>query len=213
MVKNRKSFGVSIILLLAFMLWTIVVCTVDVQPIGPQGSSVGLASMNRIVHRLTGVNLSLYNITDWLGLVPAGICAGFGMFGLAQWIRRKSLRRVDFSLLALGGFYIVVMAAYLLFEEFVINYRPVLIEGRLEASYPSSTTMLTLCVMPTAMMQLRSRMKRGAIRRRICFAIIVFTAFMTVGRLVSGVHWFSDIVGGALLSAGLTAMYHSVTAP
>lgn len=213
MVKNRKSFGVSIILLLAFMLWTIVVCTVDVQPIGPQGSSVGLASMNRLVHRLTGVHPALYTITDWLGLVPVGICAGFGMLGLAQWIRRKSLRRVDFSLLALGGFYIVVMAAYLLFEEFVINYRPVLIEGRLEASYPSSTTMLTLCVMPTAMMQLRSRMKRGAIRRRICFAIIVFTAFMTVGRLVSGVHWLSDIVGGALLSAGLTAMYHSVTAP
>ena len=98
MVKNRKSFGVSIILLLAFMLWTIVVCTVDVQPIGPRGSSVGLASMNRLVHRLTGVYLSLYNITDWLGLVPAGICAGFGMLGLAQWIRRKSLRKVDFSI-------------------------------------------------------------------------------------------------------------------
>ena len=211
MRKSGKKFGIPIFLLLAFILWTAAVCTVDVRPIGPLGTSVGFAAVNQWVHRLTGVHLSLYIITDWLGLVPAGVCIGFGMLGLIQWIRRKSLLKVDFSLLALGGFYVAVMAAYLFFEDFIINYRPILIDGRLEASYPSSTTMLALCVMPTAMMQLKSRMKRSALRRWLCIAIIAFTVFMVIGRLISGVHWLSDIIGGALLSAGLAAMYGSVT--
>ena len=30
------------------------------------------------------------------------------------------------------------------------------------------------------------------------------------GRLVSGVHWLSDIVGGMLVSAGLVMIYHAL---
>lgn len=211
MKNNGKKFVIPIALLLAFALWTAAVLTVDVRPIGPQGTAVGFASVNEFFHRLTGTHLSLYTMTDWLGLIPAMVCVGFGVLGLTQWIRRKHLRKVDSDLLALGGFYVLVMAVYLLFEVFIVNYRPVLIGGRLEASYPSSTTMLTLCVMPTALMQLKSRMQPGLLRRWICIVIIAFTAFMVIGRLVSGVHWLTDIVGGALLSAGLAAMYASVT--
>ena len=79
--------------------------------------------------------------------------------GLGQLLKGKSLLKVERSILALGVFYAVVMAAYLVFEVWVVNYRPVLIEGALEASYPSSTTLLVLCVMPTAMMQLRQRIQ------------------------------------------------------
>ena len=132
-------------MLATFALWTVLVCIVDVQAIGPRGSEVGFATLNDWVHGLTGVNMTLYTVTDWLGLVPIAVAFGFGIFGLVQWIRRKSLRAVDRSILALGGFYVAVMAVYLLFETVVINYRPVLIDGYLEASYPSSTTMLVLC--------------------------------------------------------------------
>ena len=138
-------------LLAAFVLWTGAICFVDVRMIGPQGSSVGFAGINGFVHTLTGVHVGLYNITDWLGLVPIFVCLGFAILGLAQWIKRKSIRKVDRSILILGGFYIVTLAAYLFFESYVINYRPVLIGGYLEASYPSSTTLLVLCVMPTAL--------------------------------------------------------------
>lgn len=209
--KNRKGLIVGTVLLVAFVLWTVAVKLIDVQPIGPEGSVVGFATVNRFVHALTGVNMSLYNITDWLGLVPLGFIMGFGTLGLIQWIKRKHILKVDYSILVLGGFYIVVMVVYVLFEMLTLNYRPVLINGVLEASYPSSTTMLVMCVMPTAIMQFNERIINSVLRRSVSIVITAFVAFMVIGRLVSGVHWFTDIVGGALLSAGLVVLYYSVS--
>lgn len=196
-------------LMAAFALWTAAVGFVDVQAIGPQGSAVGFATLNGFFHNLTGVHMSLYLITDWLSLIPLGFVPGFALLGLVQWIKRRKLLRVDYSILVLGGFYVVVMAVFVLFELFVVNYRPVLIGGQLEASYPSSTTMLVMCVMPTAMMQLNARLRNQALRRCVTFSMATFMVFMVIGRLVSGVHWLTDIVGGALLSAGLVMMYRA----
>jgi undecaprenyl-diphosphatase len=209
--KNQRDFCIAVCLLAAFGLWTAALGFVDVQAIGPQGSTVGFATINSSFHDLTGVHMPLYTITDWLGLVPIGAAMGFALLGLSQWMRRKHLGQVDFSIIVLGGFYLIVMAAYLLFEVLVINCRPVLINGCLEASYPSSTTMLVLCVMPTTLMQLNARIKNQTLKRWVGFGITAFVVFMVIGRLLSGVHWFTDIVGGALLSAGLAMLYHSIT--
>ena len=208
MKRIRKIFIVSMCLLTAFVLWTLAICFLDVRAIGPQGSSVGFAGINGFVHNLTGVHLGLYNITDWFGLVPIFVCMGFGILGLVQWVKRKSICKVDHDILVLGGFYIVTIAAYLFFESMIINYRPVLIDGVLESSYPSSTTMLVMCVIPTAIMQFNGRIKNKVLRNIVAVTMIVFTAFMVIGRLISGVHWLSDIVGGALLSGGLVMMYY-----
>ena len=209
--ENQRNFCIATCMLLAFLLWTVAIQFVDVEAIGPQESSVGFATINQFVHNLTGVHMSLYTITDWLGLVPLGFVMGFALLGLIQWVKRKHLLKVDYSILVLGGFYIVVMAAYVLFEVLVINYRPVLINGYLEASYPSSTTVLVMCVMPTAIMQFNARIKNDVPKRCLAYAITAFIVFMVIGRLISGVHWFTDIIGGALLSAGLVLMYRSVS--
>ena len=205
--KNTKTLLAALCTLAAFALWTGLLRCVDVQPIGPDGSRVGFAAINGAFHALTGVHWALYTLTDWLGLVPIGIAFGFAVLGLVQLIRRKSLLKVDRDLLILGGFYIVVLAAYLLFETVVINYRPVLVGGKLEASYPSSTTVLALCILPTAMMQLKTRIHSVAARRAVLGILAAFTVFMVAGRLLSGVHWLSDIAGGVLLSAGLVLLY------
>ena len=207
--ETRKNICITVLLLGAFVLWTVAVRFIDIQAIGPQGSTVGFATLNGWVHSLIGARMSLYAITDWLGLVPLCVAMGFALLGLIQWIKRKHLRKVDFSILVLGGFYLVVMAVYVLFELFVVNCRPVLINGYLEASYPSSTTVLVMCIMPTAIMQFNTRVKSCALRRWITIVITAFTVFMVIGRLFSGVHWFTDIVGGALLSAGLVMLYCS----
>ena len=205
---KRKKLYAALALIAAFILWTAVVSSIDVQAIGPQGSRVGLSAVNGWFHGLTGVHMTLYTVTDWLGLVPVAVVMAFAMLGLIQWIKRKRLFLVDSSILILGGFYVIVMGAYLLFEELVINYRPVLIGGYLESSYPSSTTLLVLCVMLTALIQFRARIKNNTMRQSITVMISVFTAFMVIGRLFSGVHWLSDIIGGALLSAGLIMLYN-----
>ena len=209
-LKTKRNFCIAAVCLLAFVLWTLAIQLLDVAPIGPQGSSVGFAAFNGAFHDLTGVHMRLYTLTDWLSLIPVGFVFGFALLGLVQWIRRKHILKVDYSILVLGGFYILVLAAYLLFEELAVNYRPVLISGILEASYPSSTTMLVLCVMTTASMQLSERIQNSTFRKAVCHGIHAFTAFMVVGRLLSGVHWITDIIGGALLSAGLVMLYHAV---
>lgn len=205
--KNYKDLHVSLFMLTAFILWTIAVSFIDVKVIGPEGSSVGFATVNSAVRNFIGVHMSLYHITDWLGLVPIFVAMGFAVLGLVQWIKRKKLSKVDYSIFVLGGFYIVVFSVYILFEFVTVNYRPVLISGILETSYPSSTTLLVLCVMPTAIMQLKSRINNTLIRKYASLFITAFIIFMVTGRLISGVHWFTDIVGGALLSTSLVMMY------
>ena len=209
-MKEKRSFGISICLLAAFLLWTVAICFVDVRQIGPQQSSVGLAGINQLVHTWTGVHFTLYHITDWLSLVPLGVCMGFGFLGLIQWVRRKRLRKVDYSILIMGVLYLLIAAVYGLFECLVINHRPVLINGQLEASYPSSTTMLVLCVMLPALRQCKNRLQNKVLRTALSAIFIAFVVFMVVGRLFSGVHWFSDIIGGVLLSGSLVTMYDAV---
>ena len=208
--ETKKIFCLAAGLLLTFVLWTVAVCFIDVKAIGPNYSAVGFATINGYFHNFTGVNFTLYTITDWLGLVPVFVGFGFSLLGLIQWIKRKNILKVDYSILVLGGFYIVVIIAYFFFEECVVNYRPVLINGYLEASYPSSTTLLVMCVMPTAIMQFNTRIKNVIFRRSVATITTVFIAFMVMGRLISGVHWLSDIIGGALLSAGLVKTYHFI---
>lgn len=209
--KSQKVLLSGIAMVVLFILWTVAISLIDVQPIGPQNSSVGFATLNGFIHSLTGVHMAIYTVTDWLGLIPLCFILGFALLGLIQLIKRKSLFKVDSSILVLGAFYIVVMAAYLFFEMCPINYRPILIDGYLEASYPSSTIMLVLCVMPTAIMQFHNRIRNKGLRKTIACIIIAFTVFVVVGRLISGVHWFTDIIGGVLLSAGLVMLYDSVS--
>ena len=209
-IKSKKMLFMGIIFLSVFVIWTFLVRLIDVKNIGPNESSIGFAMLNGFLHSLIGVNFTLYTITDWLGLVPIAVAFCFAILGLVQLIKRKSILKVDYSILALGIFYIFVIAVYIIFEIVVINYRPTLINGYLEASYPSSTTMLTACVMPTAAIQLYERIQRKSFRRFVIILIIAFTAFMIIGRIISGVHWISDIIGGALFSAGAVLIYGSL---
>jgi undecaprenyl-diphosphatase len=135
---------------------------------------------------------------------------GFGILGLVQWVGRRSLLKVDADILMLGLYYVIVILGYLLFEMIPINYRPILIEGRLEASYPSSTALLVLSVMPTLVFQANRRVSNAMIRKRVEVFVVAFSAFMVIGRLISGVHWATDIVASVILSAGLFMLYRSV---
>lgn len=207
MKRNRKILFVATGFIVSFIVWTLLVSTVDVMQVGQNGTNIGFASFNSFVHRLTGVHMYLYTLTDILGFVPIGFALFFAVLGLCQLTARKSLLKVDRDILILGTFYAAVISVFVFFEIFVINYRPILIDGRLEASYPSSTTLLTMCVIPTAVMMLSRRIKNTPLRRIISVALWTFTVFMVISRLISGVHWATDIIGGALISTGLVLLF------
>ena len=166
--------------------------------------------MNVWFHQLIGTNMFLYILTDWLGLVPVFICMGFGLLGCIQLIKRKSLIKVDYDLIVLGIYYIIVILSYLLFEKIPINYRPILIEGRMEVSYPSSTTLLVFSVMLSLYEQVNRRIINIQSKNMIHLCIVIFTVFMISGRLLSGVHWLSDIIGSIFISLGYYFLYKGV---
>lgn len=210
-MNKKRSFLLPGVFLLLFGAFTALVCLVDVQPIGPAGSSVGLATLNGYIFDRLGVNEIWYGISEFLGLVALLVVLVFALVGLAQLLRRRSLRRVDVQLLWLGGFYILVALVYCLFEVVVVNYRPILEDGALAASYPSSHTMLVICVMATAKGEFRRLLpgELGVALGWVCRLVMVVTV---VARLLSGVHWFTDILGAILLATTLVLL-HTRTTP
>ena len=208
-MKDKKLFSVGLILIAVFVFWTILILTVDVQPVGVNGTVVGFATLNCSFHNLTGVNMTIYHITDWLGLVPLFCCMIYGAVGFVQLLQRKSFLKVDIDILLLGVYYVIVIFGYLIFEMIPINYRPILIDGRMEVSYPSSTTLLVSNVMPTVIFQIDRRIKNRVVRRIITPSTILFSLFMLIGRTIAGVHWLTDIIGSVFLSAGLFLIYYA----
>ncbi|WP_295091431.1 phosphatase PAP2 family protein [Ruminococcus sp.] len=208
MKKNEKNILITgMIMLVLFAVWTVLIQTVDVQAVGQNGTDIGFAGLNVWFHKMTGVHMWVYTVTDWLGLVPIFICMIFGVVGLVQLIKRRSLLKVDKDIILLGIYYILVIFGYLIFEMIPINYRPILIEGRMEASYPSSTTLLVMSVMPKLAFQVHRRIRNTKVRYGIYVFTVLFTAFMVVGRTVAGVHWLTDIAGSVMLSSGLYLIY------
>ena len=207
--KYALSAGISGLLFAALI---VLVRFVDVQAIGPEGTRIGLSHLNRFVFELLGVHMLWYEITDWLGIAAIGMALLFAMVGLIQWIMRKSIWKVDRELLLLGGLYLIVIGLYVLFELAVVNYRPVIMPGSTqpEASFPSSHTMLVCVIMGSAIPILGKYVKSEtlcAALQVICAAIITITI---LGRLISGVHWFTDILGGILISVMLLNLYTAI---
>ena len=127
--SEKKNLLIGSIFLAMFAVWTALIQSVDVQPLGQNGTSIGFATFNCWFHHFTGVNMAIYTITDWMGLVPVVICLIFAGIGLVQLIKRRSLFRVDADIMILGVYFVIVFLAYAIFEMIPINYRPILIEG------------------------------------------------------------------------------------
>lgn len=215
-----KFYFIFICSLLAFLLFTLLISIIDVRAIGPADpetgitSSVGFASLNGWFHSLTGENMLLYTITDWGSLITLPIGATFLVVGIVELVKRKSFLKVDANILALGCFYILTFISYLVFEYAVVNYRPCLMEiqgvNYLEASYPSSTTLLAITLLISAIDQVNTYIKNKKIRIILVAICSVLAAFFVVGRAISGVHWLTDIIGGVILSATLISFYIAV---
>ena len=205
-MKLLKTSGVLFIVCVIYILC---IRFVDVQSIGPNGSKIGLSHLNLFFHEWIGVNRPWYNITKWLGVLPFLIVAFYAFIGLGQVVFKKSFAKVDIRLYVLGVFYLLVGLTYVLFEKLIINYRPVLMQGRLEASFPSSHTMLAITICMSSILMSGYYIKDE--KKRDIFNLItwVLMIVLVVGRMISGVHWITDIIGAILISSFLLMLFYT----
>ena len=206
-IMKSKKLTAGAVLLVLFLILIVLIKTVDVQPVGPENSQIGLAAINTSFHNLTGLQMTLYKVTQVTGYLAILSVVIFGLWGVWQLIQRKSIARMDKDILLLGGLYAALAVCYLFFEKCIINYRPVILDEGLEASFPSSHTMLAMCLMLAAMEQLRRRLKDQPLGRILSMVCAVLLAVTVIGRLLSGVHWLTDILGGLLLGGALYLFY------
>lgn len=207
MKKTKIELFLAVAMLVLFLALIVVLKTVDVAAIGPLDSSIGLSGVNGYFFNTLGESELFYNITELIGLFALAVAAFFALLGAYQLIKRKSIKSIDRDILILAGFYVTVVVFYVLFEVVVINFRPVLEDGALAASFPSSHTMLTLCIMGTAFLQAGYRVPKKSVRILLQILSVLIMLVMAVGRLASGVHWFTDILGSVFLSVSLILIY------
>ena len=197
---KKRNIITSITLLILSVVFTLLVKNIDVKAIGPNESLVGFADINKLFHNLIGSNMAIYKITEIIGLIPLLIASIYVIIGIKQLITRKSLLKVDKEIYLLGLFYILVLGVYIFFEKVVINYRPVLIDNILEPSYPSSHTLMSICICISSIMINKKLFRNNLADIENIISIIVMVLII-VGRIISGVHWFTDILGGIIISA------------
>ena len=209
-MKNRnRNFIISLVLIFLAIAFTIMVKLIDVKSIGANNTNIGFATLNELFFKSIGVNIVWYYITDWLGIIPILMTFVYAIIGLVQMIKRKRLFKVDKEILLLGLFYIILIALYLFFEKVVVNYRPILMNGFLEASFPSSHTLMAVCICGSSIM-INNKLYKNRMSKivNILFYIIIIVTIL--GRLISGVHWLTDILGGVIISLALLMTFYSV---
>ena len=206
---KRKNIIISIILTVISIVYTFLVKKIDVKAIGPNNSKVGFAKLNGLFSKLVDSNMTIYKITEILGYIVILIVLVYGVIGLIQLIKRKSIKKVDREIILLGVLYVLMAVVYVAFEKIVINYRPILIDGELEASYPSSHTLLAICICLSSLLVSKNYVSDKYLKITNIVTIVLLLGVFA-GRVVSGVHWISDIIGGVLISLTLLMYFYTL---
>jgi len=207
---KKKNLIAACIFGALFLLLILLIKTVDVTPSGAAGTDIGLSAINNWFHNLTGVSMTLYTITDIVGLTAIATVGIFGVAGLVEWIRRKELLKVDREILAMGVLFLTLFFIYIFFQFVVVNYRPVLMPGSLEPepSFPSSHTIMAWTVMCSIIMVIDKYVKSKKWCKVIRIVAVIVMVLMLVGRLACGVHWLTDIMGAIIMSIMLLEFFY-----
>ena len=209
-VAGKALIVIAVLFLLLFAGFTYLVMTYDVANVGFEGTPIGFSTVNTRFHRDFSYNEKCFVVTEYLGYICLAMAFANAVIAFLDFVKVKGrIGKMQRRYVITMFFYAVVVALYVLFMFVTINYRP----NEAESSYPSSHTMLALCVMSSEIAMLHYSAKRlrfwAIIFQILCFVCMVA---MVVLRLLSGVHWLTDIVGSGLLSLGLVSLYFGLLA-
>ncbi len=200
--KQKIWLILSFVLFTIFVGFTLMVALVDVD-------QVGLSHLNQFVWQKLGRNVIWEHITDWLGYLVILLVLGIVAWQIVQAFRRKNLMRIDQNLLVFDVVCAILVAFYAFFEFVVINYRPELVDGVAKASYPSSHVMLFATIIPLLIWQVWHYFKTKPWRIVLTVLMILVAVLGVIGRLLSGVHWFTDILAGLIISGCMGCLYQT----
>ena len=225
MTRQGKLYLAGLFYVL-FLALIVLLCLADRQPVAAGDTVVGLATVNAwfaiaaaglsgggIMDGSTALSPQLYQLTEYLGYFSLLVAACFALLGFVQLLRRRSLKKVDRQLLAMGGLFIVLAVLYVFFEKVIINYRPIVLPGESgpEASFPSSHTMLTVTILGSVCIVLRTYVKNDGLRVLLRVVCVLLILAMVCGRLLCGCHWLTDILGGVLVSCAMLALFDAAS--
>ena len=149
------------------------------------------------------------NITDIILIASIAVLAVFALLGLIELIRRKSIKKVDKSLLAMIPPLILMSANYFIFDKiWILNTRP---DGSGEPSFPSTHTMIVATIFLMTIIALPKYIKNKPLRIILDIVMLSFIAVVPVGRVLANKHWVSDVVAGLIVAAIFAVVYYLIT--
>lgn len=205
---KKEKFIIPGVLTLVSIIYTLMIKFIDVKAIGPKNSEVGFATINKGFRNFIGTNDFFKFISEISGYLLILLVVMYAVLGIRQLIKRKSIKKVDKEIIILGCFYVLVLVVFAFFEKCIINYRPILENGTLEASYPSTHTLLSLCVGLSALIVNKKYIK-GQFVGNFNKVVMVLMSITLLFRIISGVHWITDIIGGLIISVTLLSYFYT----
>lgn len=147
-------------------------------------------------------------ITDIILASSLAVLAVFAILAFCQWIKRKSLAKIDPELLWLPLPLVLMAATYFIFDKLLIlSTRP---NGSGESSFPSTHVMVVTTIFAIAAILIPKYVKSDLIRTFLYAAMLTLVATTCVGRVLADMHWIADVIGALVFSAIFVIIYYLI---
>lgn len=192
---RRKSLDIIIsILWLILLIFTILVSFVDVKIFNVTNTKIGLYSLNKIF-LVNSINSNYINIiSNGIFLICLLVIILMLLLITFEYFKTKKINKNNLNFFI---HFLIMVLIWIIFDKIlIINYRPILINGNIEGSYPSTHVMVSTFVLLFLSDQLKKIFKNDKIFYIISIGLIII---QSISRILLTMHWFTDIIGGLLI--------------
>lgn len=208
---KKKIIDISLLVsFFLFIILTVLVLVVDVKVNDVTGTDIGLSTFNEFFNDLPKNNIwdQISDIVMYISLASILVFVGIGIY---QWIKRRSLKKVDFEIMFLGVFIVLMVGFWLVFDKLVvINYRPMKINGEIESSYPSTHVMVVTFLLFASCYFINKKWNTKLVNVLSYTVASIIVIATSIFRVAAGMHWVTDVLGGILLGIVLYLGFLSV---